>query len=64
MEASFCVDCLEEALRLYGRPEVFNTDQGAQFTADAFTDVLKREGVTISRDGRGRAFSSSVSGGR
>jgi putative transposase len=56
MEASFCVDCLEEALRLYGRPEVFNTDQGAQFTADAFTDVLKREEVTISRDGRGRAF--------
>lgn len=56
MEASFCVDCLEEALRLYGRPEVFNSDQGAQFTADAFTRVLKREGITISMDGRGRAF--------
>jgi putative transposase len=56
LEASFCVDCLEEALRLYGRPEVFNSDQGAQFTADAFTRVLKREGITISMDGRGRAF--------
>jgi putative transposase len=56
MEANFCVDCLEEALRLYGQPEVFNSDQGAQFTADAFTRVLKREGITISMDGRGRAF--------
>lgn len=56
MEANFCVDCLEESLRLYGRPEVFNSDQGAQFTADAFTSVLKREGITISMDGRGRAF--------
>ena len=56
MEASFCVDCLEEALRLYRRPEVFNSDQGAQFTADAFTGVLKREGITISMDGQGRAF--------
>ena len=56
MEAVFCVDCLEDALRLHGRPEIFNTDQGAQFTSAAFTGVLKREGVTISMDGRGRAF--------
>ena len=56
MEAVFCVDCLEEALRHHGRPEVFNSDQGAQFTSEAFTGVLKREGVTISMDGRGRAF--------
>lgn len=56
MEAVFCVDCLEDALRLHGKPEVFNTDQGSQFTSDAFTGVLKREGVTISMDGRGRAF--------
>lgn len=56
LEASFCVGCLEEALRLYGRPEIFNSDQGAQFTAEAFTGVLKREGITISMDGRGRAF--------
>lgn len=56
MEAVFCVDCLEDALRLHGKPEVFNTDQGSQFTSEAFTGVLKREGVTISMDGRGRAF--------
>lgn len=56
MEASFCVDCLEEAVRQYGRPEIFNSDQGVQFTAEAFTSVLKREGITISMDGRGRAF--------
>jgi putative transposase len=56
MDASFCVDCLEDALRHRGRPEVFNSDQGSQFTSTAFTDVLKREGVTISMDGRGRAL--------
>ena len=56
MEAVFCVDCLEEALRTHGKPEIFNSDQGAQFTSEAFTGVLKREGITISMDGRGRAF--------
>lgn len=56
MEAGFCVDCLEDALRLYGRPEIFNSDQGAQFTSDAFTSVLIRNGITISMDGRGRAL--------
>jgi len=56
MDASFCVDCLEDALRSHGAPEIFNSDQGSQFTSDAFTGVLKREGVTISMDGRGRAF--------
>jgi putative transposase len=56
MDASFCVDCLEEALRNYGRPEIFNSDQGSQFTSDSFTGVLKREEITISMDGRGRAF--------
>jgi len=56
MEAVFCVDCLEDALRAHGKPEVFNSDQGTQFTSEAFTGVLKREGVTISMDGRGRAF--------
>jgi putative transposase len=56
MEATFCVDCLEDALRHHGRPEVFNSDQGTQFTSDAFTSVLKREGIVISMDGRGRAF--------
>ena len=56
MEAVFCVDCLEQALRTHGKPEIFNTDQGSQFTSAAFTDVLKREEVAISMDGRGRAF--------
>lgn len=56
MEAVFCVDCLEDALRHHGTPEIFNSDQGSQFTSTAFTEVLKREGVVISMDGRGRAF--------
>ena len=56
MEAVFCMDCLEDAMREHGKPEVFNSDQGTQFTSEAFTGVLKREGVTISMDGRGRAF--------
>jgi len=56
MEAAFCVDCLEEALRIHGKPEIFNSDQGSQFTSEAFTGVLQREGVVISMDGRGRAF--------
>ena len=45
---------LEEALARYGAPEIFNTDQGAQFTSEAFTDVLKAHGVAISMDGKGR----------
>ena len=56
MDATFCVDCLEEALRVHGKPEIFNSDQGSQFTSEAFTRVLKREEVLISMDGRGRAF--------
>jgi putative transposase len=56
MDAAFCVDCLEDALREHGKPEVFNSDQGSQFTSEVFTGVLKREGITISMDGRGRAY--------
>jgi putative transposase len=56
LEARFCVDCLEDALRTHGRPEVFNSDQGSQFTSDAFTQVLRDPGITISMDGRGRAL--------
>jgi putative transposase len=56
MDVSFCVDCLEDALYLYGKPEIFNSDQGSQFTSAAFTDVLKREQIAISMDGRGRAL--------
>ncbi|MCJ1960738.1 IS3 family transposase [Novosphingobium mangrovi (ex Hu et al. 2023)] len=53
LEADFCVEALEEALARYGRPEIFNTDQGSQFTSQAFTGVLRREGIAISMDGRG-----------
>ena len=56
MDASFCIDCLEEALRNYGKPDIFNSDQGAQFTSAGFTGVLQREEIKISMDGRGRAF--------
>ena len=54
MDASFCVEALEEALARYGRPEVFNTDQGSQFTGMTFTGVLVAAGIRISMDGRGR----------
>lgn len=56
MDANFCVDCLEETMRNYGKPEIFNSDQGSQFTSAAFTGVLERQGVRISMDGRGRAY--------
>src|SRR6266568_536114 len=52
----FCVDALEEALARFGRPEIFNTDQGSQFTSDEFTGVLKRHEVAISMDGKGRCM--------
>jgi len=54
LDTDFCVEALLEALSGFGRPEIFNTDQGAQFTATAFTDVLKSHHVQISMDGRGR----------
>jgi putative transposase len=54
MDADFCIQALEEALARYGAPEIFNTDQGSQFTSPRFTDVLKDRGVRISMDGRGR----------
>jgi putative transposase len=56
LEAGFCVDCLEDALRTHGTPEIFNTDQGSQFTSEAFTGVLLDAGIAISMDGRGRAL--------
>jgi putative transposase len=54
MDVSFCLEALEEALDEYGRPEIFNTDQGSQFTSVAFTDRLKQAEVKISMDGKGR----------
>lgn len=56
LDAGFCVDCLEEALKNYGSPEIFNSDQGSQFTSGAFTGVLIGNGIAISMDGRGRAL--------
>jgi len=54
--ADFCVDALEEALAHYSKPEIFNTDQGSQFTSDDFTGTLKDHGITISMDGKGRCM--------
>ena len=54
LDTEFCVAALREALRHYGTPEIFNTDQGCQFTSEAFTQVLKDAGVQISMDGKGR----------
>jgi putative transposase len=56
MDASFCVEALEEAQARYGKPEIFNTDQGSQFTSFGFTGALKDAEVTISMDGRGRCM--------
>ena len=53
MEASFCVETLEDALARHGKPEIFNTDQGSQFTGSAFTGVLAGNGIAISMDGKG-----------
>jgi putative transposase len=53
MEAAFCLEALEEALACYGKPEIFNTDQGSQFTGAAFTGVLAKNDIRISMDGKG-----------
>ena len=53
MEASFCIETLEDALAAHGKPDIFNTDQGSQFTCEAFTDVLRKHEVEISMDGKG-----------
>jgi len=54
LDASFCIDALEEAIRKFGTPDIFNTDQGSQFTSDAFLGILESHGINISMDGRGR----------
>jgi len=54
MDVGFCVEALEEAIRRYGCPEIFNTDQGSQFTSEEFTNVLKKNKISISMDGKGR----------
>jgi putative transposase len=54
LDASFCTEALEEAISRYGTPEIFNSDQGSQFTSEAFTDILNTHGIRISMDSRGR----------
>ena len=58
LEPDFCVEALEEAIAKHGAPKIFNTDQGAQFTCEAFTGVLKEHGIAISMDGKGRWMDS------
>ena len=54
MDTSFCIDALEEAIENFGGPEIFNTDQGSQFTSEEFTGVLKANEIAISMDGKGQ----------
>ena len=54
LDTDFCVEALNEALQRFGAPQIFNTDQGSQFTSEAFTNVLKDHGIEISMDGKGR----------
>ena len=56
LDTSFCASALKETLQRYGKPEIFNTDQGSQYTSKDFTDILKDNGIDISMDGRGRAL--------
>lgn len=56
LDVSFCIETLEEALGRWGTPGIFNTDQGAQFTSEEFTGVLKKKGIQISMDGKGRCL--------
>ena len=56
MEPDFCVEALEDAIAKYGKPEIFNSDQGSQFTSNDFTKVLKTNKIEISMDGKGRCI--------
>ena len=60
MDVEFCIEALEEALARFGRPDIFNSDQGSQFTSPRFTGVLRAAGVRISMDGRGRWMDNVV----
>jgi hypothetical protein len=60
MDAAFCVETLEDALARHGKPDIFNTDQGSQFTGAAFTGVLTEDGIAISMDGKGACPSLSA----
>jgi len=56
LDTGFCLEALEEAIERHGQPEIFHSDQGCQFTSEAFTGLLKAHGITISMSGRGRAY--------
>ena len=56
LESGFCMEALDQAIRMHGKPEIFNSDQGSQFTSLDFTGRLQLEGIQISMDGRGRAL--------
>ena len=56
LEADFCLEVLKEAIKQHGKPEIFNTDQGVQFTCQEFIEVLENNGIAISMDGKGRAI--------
>ena len=56
MTTAFCLDALDEALTFYGRPQIFNTDQGSQFTSHTFTEALRSNGIAVSMDGRDKVF--------
>ena len=60
MDTDFCISALESAIRKYGTPEIFNSDQGSQFTSKAFREILENRGVKISMDGKGRALDNIV----
>lgn len=60
LESDFCVEALKEAIHNYGCPKIFNTDQGSQYTSEAFTGVLKDHFIKISMDGRGRCFDNII----
>ena len=61
MEVDFCLEAVEEALARHGKPTIFNTDQGSQFTSAPFTDLLLKNGIATSTDGRGRGGTTSLS---
>lgn len=56
LDTSFCIEALEEALSRYGKPEIFNSDQGCQFTSNEFTGILLKNDILISMDGKGRCI--------
>ncbi|WP_341789462.1 DDE-type integrase/transposase/recombinase [Rickettsia endosymbiont of Polydrusus tereticollis] len=56
LENDFCIEALNEAISIHGKPDIFNTDQGVQFTSKDFTQILEQQGIAISMDGKGRAL--------